>query len=149
MRLPKASRLKYWDGNEFVAVPNASGLGVEGNRFNVTTFDEITTTKLRLEMDGDGTYSTGILEWRVLDSGKSPDFPPMVSAGVDRDVVLGGKTYLSGAMKFLEAGPDGENFLEQGFRAGRREFADASALKTTATFSKPGDYRSEIDGGRG
>ena len=102
VRLPAACRLKYWDGNQFVEAPNASGLGVAGDQFNVTTFDEITTTKLRLEMDGDGNFSTGILEWRVLDSGKSPDFPPKVCAGVDRDVMLDGKTYLSGAVKFLK-----------------------------------------------
>jgi hypothetical protein len=104
VRLPKASRLKYWDGNEFVPVANASGLGVEGNKFNATTFDEVTTAKLRLEMDGDAENSTGILEWRVLDSGKSPDFPPTVSAGVDRVVILGGKTYLDGQAKSLKPG---------------------------------------------
>src|SRR5262249_14711146 len=76
VRLPKASRLKYWDGNDFVLVPNASGLGVEGNKFNTSTFDEVTTTKLRLEIDSDGQNSTGILEWKVYDSGKSPAFPP-------------------------------------------------------------------------
>ena len=84
-------RLQYWDGKEFVPVANASGLGVAGDQFNVTTFDEVTTSKLRLEMDGDGAFSTGILEWRVLDSGKSPDFPPSVAAGVDRVVILGGQ----------------------------------------------------------
>src|SRR6185436_11195727 len=33
VRLPKRSRLKYWDGKEFVPVNNASGLGVEGDKF--------------------------------------------------------------------------------------------------------------------
>src|SRR5215469_15932977 len=83
VRLPNACRVKFWDGTNFVAVNNATGLGVEGNQFNVTTFDEVTTPKLRLEMDGSDNFSTGILEWRVLDSGKSPDFPPKVRAGVD------------------------------------------------------------------
>ena len=102
VRLPKASRLKYWDGKEFVPAKNASGLGVAGDKFNSTTFDEVTTSKLRLEMDGDGEFSTGILEWKVYDSGKSPDFPPSVTAGVDRVVMLGGKTYLSGKVKTLK-----------------------------------------------
>src|SRR5213075_1506635 len=83
VRLPKASRLKYWNGKEFVSVDDANGLGVAEDKFNLTTFDEITTTKLRLEMDGDAEFSTGILEWRVIDSGKSPEFPPTVYAGVD------------------------------------------------------------------
>src|SRR6266545_1387432 len=102
VRLPKTAQLKYWDGKEFVSVKNASGLGVAGDKFNSTTFDEVTTSKLRLEMDGDGQFSTGILEWKVFDSGKSPDFPPSVVAGVDRVVVLGGKTYLSGKVKSLK-----------------------------------------------
>jgi len=52
VRLPKACRLKSWDGATFVEVANATGLGLAKNRFNTTTFPEVTTTKLRLEMDG-------------------------------------------------------------------------------------------------
>src|ERR1043166_4593566 len=87
VHLPKACRVKFWNGEEFVAVQNAHGLGIAGDQFNVTTFDEVTTSKLRLEMDSDGSFSTGILEWRVLDSGKSPTFPPRVNAGAGRDVI--------------------------------------------------------------
>src|SRR5581483_8249847 len=32
--VPKASRVLYWDGSNFVPVQNASGLGVERNAFN-------------------------------------------------------------------------------------------------------------------
>ena len=53
VRLPKACRLKFWDGRAFVAVANASGLGVAGGQFNSTTFDEVATSKLRLEMDAE------------------------------------------------------------------------------------------------
>ena len=88
-------------------VPNASGLGVAGNQFNPTTFDAVRTTKLRLEIVSDGRLSTGILEWKVMDSGKSPDFPPMVTAGIDRDVMLNGKTYLSGTVKALKPSDTG------------------------------------------
>ena len=82
----------------------ASALGLERNEFNTTTFDEVKTTKLRLEMDSDGQLSTGLVEWKVYDSGKSPVFPPVVHAGQDRDVVLGGKTYLSGGANALQGG---------------------------------------------
>src|SRR6266567_2288450 len=141
VRLPKASRLKYWDGKEFVPAKNASGLGVEGDKFNATTFDEVTTRKLRLEMDGDGEFSTGIVEWRVLDSGKSPDFPPTLSAGVDRDVVLGGKTYLSGKVKLLKPnGPSARVTWSKESGPGNAIFANTNAAETTATFSAPGDY---------
>lgn len=104
VHLPKNSRLLYWDGKKFLPVDHADGLGVAGDKFNVTTFDEVQTSKLRLEIDSDGKFSTGVLEWRVLDSGKSPAFPPTVVAGVDRVVMLGGKTYLSASVKTLQPG---------------------------------------------
>jgi len=147
VHLPAACRLKYWDGNQFVEAPNASGLGVAGDQFNVTTFDEITTTKLRLEMDGDGSFSTGILEWRVLDSGKSPDFPPKVSAGADRDVMMGGKTYLSGTVKFLKPGKTASVTWSKASGPGKVKFADAHETKTTAVFSEPGDYVIQLTAG--
>lgn len=140
VRLPKACRLEYWDGKDFVPVANSSGLGVAGDRFNVTTFDEITTPRLRLEMDGNGEFSTGILEWRVLDSGKSPAFPPIVKAGVDRDVMLDGKTYLSGSVKVLKPSEAVTMQWSRESGPGKVQFADAATNVTTATFSKPGDY---------
>ena len=99
VRLPKACRVKYWNGSAFVEIPDATPLGLAESRFNTTTFPEVTTTKLRLEFDGNGESSTGILDWRVYDSGKSPNFPPTVSVGVDRAVVLPGETWLSGRVK--------------------------------------------------
>ena len=103
VRLPKACRLLYWNGTDFVPVGNPDGLGVAADHYNMTSFDEVTTTKLRLQMDGNGNFSTGLLEWRVLDSGRSPEFPPLVTAGVDRDVMLGGKTWLNGTVNTLKA----------------------------------------------
>ncbi len=78
VRLPKTSRLLYWDGDAFVPVKNPVGLGVEGNKYNTTTFEEITTSRLKLEFDSLNTASTGILEFKVYDAGKSPKFPPVV-----------------------------------------------------------------------
>ncbi len=72
IHLPVESRLTYWDGSKFVAVPDAKGLGVKPDTFNQTTFAEITTSRLRLEFDSDEKNSTGIIEWRVYDTGKSP-----------------------------------------------------------------------------
>ena len=150
--LPKACRLKYWDGAAFVLVNNASGLEVLGNQFNTTTFDEVRTSKLRLELDADGTYSTGILEWKVYDSGKSPKFPPMVKAGVDRDVVLGGKTYLHGTARSLEGEAldgSGKVAWSKASGPGAVTFEDAHALSTTATFSKAGEYELQLTAGEG
>ena len=74
----------YWDGKRFVPVQNSSGLGVTKDQFNTTTFDEVRTSKLRLEMDGNGLSSTGILEWKVYSEGEVPNYPPSVNAGGDR-----------------------------------------------------------------
>jgi uncharacterized protein len=130
-------------------VARASGLGVAADRFNVTTFDEVKTSKLRLEIDGSGGFSTGLLEWRVLDSGKSPEFPPTVAAGVDRVVLLGGKTYLSGSVRTLKAAGKNEMLWSQISGPGTATFADPHSAVTTATFSRPGEYRLRLTAGRG
>jgi hypothetical protein len=136
---PKACRVLYWDGANFVPVKEASGLGVAGNSFNTTSFDEVKTTKLRLEMDSDGQLSTGLLEWKVYDSGNSPMFPPSARAGLDRDVVLGGKTYLAGAAKSVQNG-DFKTKWSKESGPGTVTFENPAALETTAMFSKAGDY---------
>lgn len=141
VRLPKTCLLKYWDGQQFVSVKNPSGLGLKNNCFNTTTFDEVKTTKLRLELVSNGMASTGILQWKVYDSGKSPNFAPTVTAGVDRTVVLGGKTYLSGTVRDdgkPNATPSVSWSKESG--PGNVAFADIQAPSTAATFSALGDY---------
>src|SRR5205085_9152883 len=111
------------------------------NQFNTTTFAEITTRKLRLEFDSDGPSSTGILEWRVYDSGKSPNFAPTVSVGPDRFVVLPGRTYLNATARD-DGKPRSSLDIKWSQESGPGEvaFADATAASTTATFSKPGEY---------
>ncbi|MCA9241073.1 MAG: glycoside hydrolase family 127 protein [Planctomycetales bacterium] len=145
--LPSASRLLYWDGEAFKPVPGAQEVGVKKDQFNVVTFDKLRTTKLRLEMDSDGEHSTGILEWRVLDSGDSPAFAPVVLGDVDRVVMLGGKTYLNGSLRTM-GDPEQVPVLwstESG--PGKVEFADAGALHTTATFSELGEYVLKLTAG--
>ncbi len=147
---PKASRLLYWDGNAFVPVPNVSGLGVAEDRYNTTTFDEVRTTKLKLEIDSDGEFSTGILEWKVYDSGNSPEFPPMVTASIDRCVVLGGKTYLTGEVKTLKPPADGKIAIAWSKLAGPGDvaFENANEPTTTATFSGIGNYVLSLTAGK-
>ncbi|MCX8155587.1 MAG: glycoside hydrolase family 127 protein [Verrucomicrobiae bacterium] len=141
VRLPRACRLLYWNGTEFVPVPGAEGLGLQANQFNVTTFPEIKTTRLRLEMEGQERFSTGLLEWRVLDSGNSPNFPPRVTAGPDRIVVLPGRTYLDGVAR-----DDGKVLPAPTVRwskisgPGRVTLEAAAQAATTARFSAPGQY---------
>ncbi|MHB1037531.1 MAG: glycoside hydrolase family 127 protein [Pirellulales bacterium] len=140
VRVPKAARLKYYNGADFVEVEKASGLGLAPNQFNVMTFAEVKTAKLRLEMESTGS-STGILEWRVLDSGNSPNFAPSVEAGVDRLVVLSGKTYLRGTVKD-DGKPSGSPTVSWSKESGPGEvtFEKADAAVTTAKFSAAGDY---------
>jgi len=141
VRLPKACRLKRWDGSAFVTVTNAIGLGLAENRFNATTFPELTTTKLRLEFDGNGDSSTGLLEWRVFDSGNSPNFPPTVNAGIDRVVVLSEPTYLSGKVKDDgKPRPTPALCWAKASGPGSVTFGDAARTETTARFSMVGNY---------
>ncbi len=147
---PQTCRLLYWNGSAFVPVADANGLGVALNQFNTTTFKEVTTAKLKLEIDSAGELSTGILEWKVYDSGKSPDFPPTVTAGIDRLVVLGGKTYLNGTVKALK-GDAGSAKLTWSKESGPGTvtFEKADAAVTTATFSAAGDYVLKLSAGAG
>lgn len=151
VRLPAACRLLYWSGEKLVPVSNPSGLGVEGSRYNTTTFDEVTTSRLRLEIESSGTFSTGVLEWKVYDSGRSPPFPPRVAVGVDRKVILGGKTYLSGSVKTLTRASGGATPVEWRKVSGPGDvtFASAHSPNTTAVFSKVGDYVLELVAGEG
>ena len=144
IRLPASYRVTYWNGSEFVPVSNAKGLGLNPNSFNSTTFDEVKTEKLRLEITSDGTNSTGITEWKVYSSGAVPLFPPTVEAGVDRAVVLGGKTYLSGKADWLMPAAAQHVRWTKASGPGRVVFADATSADTTATFSMPGEYVLEL-----
>lgn len=149
VRLPKVCRLLYWNGNSFLPVPNPAGLGVLGDQFNATTFDEVVTAKLRLEMEGEGTYSTGLLEWRVYDSGKSPEFPPSVAAGADRVVMVGGKTYLAGKIKTLKKDAALKTRWSKESGPGGVTFDNAAVAETTAHFSVPGRYVLRLTAGEG
>jgi DUF1680 family protein len=145
VRVPAASRVKYWNGSDFAEVSNAQGLGVKPDTFNRTTFDPVTTTRLRLEMDGSEKFSTGILEWRVLDAGNSPSFPPSVDAGMDRTVVTGGKTYFRAKVKAIK---DADKLRLQWRKTsgpGEVTFADPTKAQTTAAFSALGDYKLTLE----
>ncbi len=147
VRLPQACRLLYWDGDAFVPVPNVSGLGVAGDRFNITTFDPIEINRLRLEIDGQGTFSTGILQWKVYDSGRSPEFPPRVSAGVDRMVIRGGRTYLSGLIHTLDPQRTVPVVWSKRSGPGEVAFDDPHDPTTTATIETEGRYVLELTAG--
>ena len=133
---PAACRLKYWDGANFVLVQNPVGLGVALNQYNTTTFNTVTSTKFRLEFDSDGTHSTGILQWKIYDTGATPNFAPVVVGDADRDVVIGGVTYLTGAVR-----DDGKLYVTPQISwsalpgPGSVTFSNASSTNTTVSLT--------------
>ncbi|MCL1821414.1 MAG: glycoside hydrolase family 127 protein [Prolixibacteraceae bacterium] len=78
-KAPKSWKLFYKDGGNWKEVENASGYGVEIDRYNKVVFKPVTTTELRLTAqlrrsgDEDGEvpeaakrgYSGGVIEWKV------------------------------------------------------------------------------------
>ncbi len=75
---PAASWLDYWNGSNYVSVPNPVGLGVALNQYNVTTFTPVTTDRLRLRFRA-GAASTGILEWKAY--GDKVELTPLALTG--------------------------------------------------------------------
>ncbi|MEA1648887.1 glycoside hydrolase family 127 protein [Nitrospirillum sp. BR 11164] len=138
--LPTGWRVSAWDGKRFVPVRNAQGLGLAPDTYNRTTFDPVTTTRLRLDIDPAAKSSVGVLQWRVWSHGAVPVFPPLVTAGQDRAVVLGGQTYLDGRVRTLDAAPSAAALWHKVSGPGSVSFADATRVDTTARFSAPGEY---------
>ena len=126
VKLPNSYRIKYWDGNDFVPVKNVKGLGLLNNQFNITLFDEVQTTRLRLEVDSADRFPASILEWIVVQAASSPDLPPVVNAGIDRSVILGGKTYLAGKVKSVT--PVNKITWTKLSGPGNVSFADANSI---------------------
>ena len=137
--LPVAARLLYWNGDKFVLLSDKIGLAAD--RYSSASFEEIRTTRLRLEIDAKDGFSTGVIEWKVRDSGHTAPFPPTAHAGDDRIVVMPAVTHLHGAGKGI-ARPEHKSAGEWSKLQGPGDviFADAHASDTTASFTQPGDY---------
>lgn len=63
--VPASYKILYWDGSAWQYVKNPKGLGTAINKYNTTTFTPVTTNAISIQMDSNGSYSTGILEWKV------------------------------------------------------------------------------------
>jgi len=137
--LPVAYRIQYWNGSSFVPVQNPSGLGLVSSQFNTTTFDEVSTTKLRLEMDSVERFVPTLVEWKVIESEHSPAYPPLVNAGTDRDLILGGKTWLAADIRSVH--PTTKVAWTKASGPGEVHFNSADTKDGTATFSALGDYK--------
>ena len=137
-RLPEAYRISWWDGHQFVPVKDPSGMGLLNNQYNTTTFDEVSTTRLRLDVDSVDRWTSTLMEWRVPQPAGAPDYPPISIAGPDRDLVMGGRTWLSGSTRSIA--PITGASWSQTSGPGSVHWADAASAHTTATFSAAGDY---------
>jgi hypothetical protein len=146
-KLPKAYRLQYWNGSDFVNVHNTSEYGLANDQLNYITFDEVKTSKLRLEVDSTDRVVTPLQEWLVYQSKATDEYPPVVIAGVDRDVMVGGKTYLSGVIKSVTPVQNTAWVKESG--PGAVTFSNASLKDGTATFSQPGTYSLKLTAANG
>ena len=56
IRAPGACWLDYWNGSNYVSVPNPAGLGVSLNQYNTTTFTPVTTDRVRLTIHFRGGF---------------------------------------------------------------------------------------------
>ncbi|HVW58654.1 MAG TPA: beta-L-arabinofuranosidase domain-containing protein [Puia sp.] len=138
VRLPQAYRITWWDGSRWAPVSSPEGLGLVNDKYNTTTFNEVTTTRLRLELDSADRRTSTLVEWKVPQPPGAPDYPPIVNAGEDRDMVTGGRTWLSGSTRSIN--PVTAFSWSQVSGPGKAAFADAHSARTTATFSAAGDY---------
>jgi uncharacterized protein len=135
---PAEYRITYWNGEDFVPVSNASASAPEDDRFNTVSFDKVETTRIRLEADSAILLIANVLEWKVYQAEDSPDHPMLVDAGGDRDVMLGGKTYLSGKIK--TAGSLDKSIWRKESGPGNVVFENPKSPKTSAVFSETGEY---------
>lgn len=96
---PKDAKLEYLaEDGQWHEVPNVSGLGIELNRYNTTSFDPITTTKLRMTMNPK-TLGIGVIEWKVYGYGEFVDRSALKSAianakGINTNLFVEGSKYL-------------------------------------------------------
>lgn len=64
-RPPASCRVEWWDGRTWQPVTPSAQCGVEKDRYNVLSFNPVTTSKLRLVVKLQPEFSAGILEWKV------------------------------------------------------------------------------------
>ena len=65
VRVPASWRLLYKDGEEWKPVETNDPFGVAKDRFNKVTFQPVTTTALRVEVQAQERFSIGVQKWTV------------------------------------------------------------------------------------
>ncbi len=87
INLPASYTVQYWNGEAYVDVTNAEGLGIAEDTMNVTTFDAVTTTSIQITMAkftadeeaganaGYASSGLGIYEFEVYAAGADENAP--------------------------------------------------------------------------
>ena len=69
VNVPKAWKAQYWTGSAWADVTGADAYGIARTESNLTSFDPVTTTRLRIVLSaaGNSPYAAvGVSEWRVF-----------------------------------------------------------------------------------
>jgi len=64
-RVPQSWRLLYMDGDAWKPVVASGAYGTQRDAFNTVSFAPVSTPALRIEVQFQPSYSSGVLEWRV------------------------------------------------------------------------------------
>ena len=60
--LPSSWKVQYWTGSAYADVPGAGGYPVTANAYITVTFTQVSTARLRVVLQSNGTSSVGLLE---------------------------------------------------------------------------------------
>ncbi|WP_237163150.1 DUF5695 domain-containing protein [Paenibacillus sp. BIHB 4019] len=66
IKLPEQYSVQYWDGEQWLDVAEASGLGLKANEANETSFTPVKTNKIRVLIPGEESVLTGLQSWKVF-----------------------------------------------------------------------------------
>lgn len=147
--LPRGARLLRWDGRAYVPVAVRTPPTLRGDGLDRFDFAPVSTERLRLEVEPAAGKSAGVLRWRVLSAGALPALAPAIDAGVDRNVIVGGRTYLAADARWVRRQPGDGLIWTKVSGPGEVAFADPRSPETSATFSRPGDYELRLTGTAG
>ncbi|NUS06587.1 MAG: hypothetical protein HOV97_28980 [Nonomuraea sp.] len=145
VRVPASWKIQRWDGDSFEDVTGAASYPVAADAYNTVSFDTVTTTKLRVQLESGGA-SVGLLEWKVYGvppdsvrpvhvptlAGELPDLPPTV------ETLYADGARSRAAVAWQQVTPDqvrtgGTSFPVRGLVEGVREPAQATVYVRTTS----------------
>ena len=113
VQVPGRYQIQYWTGERFAPVDDFHTQYGGNDNIERCTFSKVKTTRVRLAIDSVDDQITPLQEFIVYQL-DGTHYAPLVKAGVDRDVMLNGKTYLSASVRWRG--------LVKNFRAGDCSF---------------------------